>query len=89
MYDLTGMWRASGYNKDEPGSYLFRFTAEGLPVTVEDCMDLLTVRVILREEEGGCAGLCGGAAAACILPAVVVSAAALALVGRKKRAARP
>lgn len=89
VYDLTGMWRASGYNKDEPGSYLFRFTAEGLPVTVEDCMDLLTVRVILREEEGGCAGLCGGAAAACILPAVAVNAAALALVGRKKRAARP
>lgn len=77
VYDLTGTWKSAGYNKDTAGSYMFRFSPDSLPVTVEDCRDLLTVRVVLEESGKGCAAF---TASSCVFPAVVVLlAAALAM----------
>lgn len=81
-YELSGTWKSSGYKKDAAGVYIFRFSPDSLPVTVEDCADLLTVCVVLEEtEKKGCSG----SLTACTLPTALVGTTLLLAVKRKRK----
>jgi len=89
VYELSGTWRSTGYDKNKEGSYIFRFSPASLPVTVEDCMDLLTVRVVLEKKSGGTSCLAGCSSAVNTLGALSVllgaCVAVFIIVRRKKK----
>ncbi len=80
-YEITGTYKASGFNKDKTGTYKIYFVAD-LPATLKDSFSKLNFEINLVESKG-CASsisLAGGGAAV-----TVIGTAAAALRLRKKR----